>query len=90
MPSLHSPSALVQLNDISRKELVPSSSTPIFVAAAKSRGHLAYAREFKRAVINRERVLKWLLPPGHSKKKQSEELSLSVKEAYWLIIIAGA
>lgn len=33
-------------------------------------------------VTNGERVLKWLPPPGNSKRLQTQELSLSVKEAY--------
>ena len=35
-----------------------------------------------RIIINGERVLKQLLPLGHSKRQQTQELSLLVKEAY--------
>ena len=49
----------------------------------------AYTCGSHRTVANRERVLKQLPRPGHSKKQQTKELSLSVKEAYLLIIIAA-
>lgn len=45
--------------------------------------------ESYRIVISRERVFKQLLPSEHSNKQQTQELILSVKEAYYLIIMAA-
>lgn len=41
----------------------------------------AYAHQSHRTVTNGERVIKQLPPPGHSKRQQIWELSLSVKKA---------
>lgn len=49
-----------------------------------------YAPGTSRTITMGERVLKWLLPPGHSKRKQTQEISLSVKEAYQQNITAAA
>lgn len=62
-----------------RKELVPSSGTPIFMAAAKSRGHLALvasgacAQGSPRTRTTEERVLKRLLSLKPSNRYKSEE-----------------
>ena len=41
----------------------------------------AYACGSHKAIINGERVLKQLAPLGHRKREQTQEPSLSVKEA---------
>ena len=43
---------------------------------------VAYTQESHRPVTNRGRVVKQLPFPGHGAKRQTKELSLSVKEVY--------
>ena len=50
----------------------------------------AYAQGPHRPITNGERVLNWLPHPGPNKRQQTQELSLSVKKAYQLIILAAA
>lgn len=42
-----------------------------------------------RTVINRERILRQLPPPGHRKRQQTQEFNLSVKEAYYCAIMSA-
>jgi len=69
-----------------RKELVSLPGALIFVPAA--RGHLSimwlweeiFTYKSHRTVTTGERVLKQLPPPRYSKRQQTQEHSLSVKE----------
>lgn len=57
-------------------QLLPGDTSPGSVAT------VAYSHGSHRTVNNRKRVLKQPSSPGHGKRKQAQELSLLVKEAY--------
>lgn len=69
---------------------MPFSSALILTADV--RGHLyiasfwvaigAYTHGFHRTTTSKERVFKELSSPGHSKRTQTQETDISVKEAY--------
>lgn len=89
---------VLQLAGISQRGSYALSSTLIFAAASWTplyqlalQACRAYTRACgsHRTIINGVRVLKQI-PPGHSKKQQTQELRVSVEEAYTLIFIAAA
>lgn len=82
-PTSHSPSAVLQNTILSQEGTFTSVQCPGFtfgtlVFAAAARGHLYISWLWgpHRTVANRERVLKWPIAPGHSKRQQAQEFSL--------------
>lgn len=91
VPSLHFPSNLLQLADSSQQGVCILLLAPHFLAAAQgtpvhqralSGGQEGVSLLVPQTITKGEQVLQWLAPPGHSKRQQSKEPSLSVKEAY--------